>query len=143
MDGNSRNDVEKLYKERWQLLNILCSEYYGHDGSEKSIRLIFRNVRERISKKRTRKSLQLIEEELNLVMSDIIARIREECAFLNEGDIAFLSLVIAGLSTKTICVLMEMKPKTYYNRRKRLCDKIRESNAVSKDLFLSKIGREK
>ena len=65
---------------------------------------------------------------------------RTQCTFLKESDITFLSLIIAGLAPRIICMMTDIKLKSYYTKKKRISDRILESNAADKNWFILKLS---
>lgn len=80
-----------------------------------------------------------IVESVDKYFNGIVTLLREECGFINEDDITFLALIIAGFSVRAVCYFTDIKYKNYYLKKSRLCKRIELSDAVHKELFLTKI----
>lgn len=80
-----------------------------------------------------------IKRCVNLYMNGILVDLENQCSFLKQDDISFIALLYAGFSPKTICLITGIKSKYFYNKRSRLIERIRKSNAENRELFISKI----
>ena len=124
--------------ERLKLIDMLCTQYYERDNEEESHRTMLR-IEQEINGIRSGATLQEIERSVNSRMDNILDRLRLQCPFLKDRDILFISMLYAGLSPKAICLLMEMRMKSFYSKRSRLEERIASSSAPDKALFLAKI----
>lgn len=69
-------------------------------------------------------------------MGGIIAGIRKECGFLTERDINFVTLILSGLSPRTVCLIADLKLQSFYTRGLRIVEAIEVSNCKSKQRFI-------
>ncbi len=128
--------MENLFKEKWATLNMLCNQYYEKGDSEAAQKDILHNIEKELKKLRTPKKLKEIEEATDLYMDGIITRLRHQCPFLKESDITFLSLVVAGFSVRAVCLFLDIKYKFFYLKKTRLAERIANSEAKDKEIFL-------
>lgn len=132
--------IESLFKDQWQLLNRLCSQYVKEEFNDeiKKEVLLKEITREIIDLKNPDRLLE-IKRCVNLYMNGILVDLENQCSFLKQDDISFIALLYAGFSPKTICLITGIKSKYFYNKRSRLIERIRKSNAENRELFISKI----
>ncbi len=83
--------------------------------------------------------MEEIENAVNLYMDNIVSRLKEQCPFLKRDEISFMALNYAGLSARAVCIFTGIGLKYFYVKRKRILDKIKCSDATSKDEFVSMI----
>lgn len=53
------------------------------------------------------------------------------------NDLKFLTYIYAGFSPRAVCVFMDIKIKTFYNRRNLLKERILASDAPDREYFVS------
>lgn len=133
--------IGNLFKERWSTINKLCDRYIEADGSPNKSRILASEVEREIRKLRSPETIAYIEEVVNEYMDGIMSLLRVECDFLSESDILFISMVYAGLSPRTICLMFDIKYKTYYTRRSRLLQRIVLSDTPHKTHFLAELSK--
>lgn len=131
--------IGSLFKEQWSTINKLCDRYLEADGSKNKSKILASEVEREVSKMRRPETFYNIESAVNEYMDDIMSVLRNECSFLSESDFLFISMIYAGLSPRTICLIFDIKFKTYYTRRTRLAERIMQSEAPHKAVFLSKL----
>lgn len=137
-DTENKNALELLFKEKWETLNMLCNEYFIIDDTRASKAYILNRIEKEIKNLSSRKNLNEIESAVNRYMDNIMKLLREECSF-KEDDYQFLTLIYAGLSVRAICLFTGIKFKYFYLKKSRLSNRIIESDAPHKELFLSKL----
>jgi hypothetical protein len=129
--------VNNLYKSQFNTLNELCGEFFAKNDASEKVRLsLYKEVESQILKLRNKKSLQELENSLNLYNNNIALKLTESFPLLKPIDRTFLLLTFAGLSSKAICIICDITIGNYYNKRQRLRNKIAESDAKYKKLFL-------
>ncbi len=127
----------KLFHEQWKTINKLCDDFFKSNDSNIAKTIIFHRVKDEITSFSLPENLKSIETTVNDCMDDIVSKLRIQCPFFKESDIVFLTLIFAGFSPRTICLLTDIKLKYFYNKRTRLSDRILNSNAPDKPLFIS------
>lgn len=133
------SELERLFRQKWNTLNMLCAEYFNMRDSEAGGVAALSNIKQELDKLKSTKNLKEIETAVDTYMGNIMTLLRQECTFLKEDDFRFLCLVFAGLSAKSVCLLTDIKHKLFYLKRDRLFKRIADSTATHKELFLSKI----
>lgn len=134
-----REKVNSLYKSRLDTLNMLCNGYFENSGSEKMKEVFYKDVEKQILALRDGKSVEALEKIVNEYLDDTLFRIREQIPDLTINDLKFLTYIYAGFSPRAVCVFMNIKTKTFYNRRTQLKERILASDAPDKDFFVSKM----
>lgn len=132
-------ELESLFRNKWDTLNMLCGEYFDKGEFENAGSMILKKIEKEVGRLRSKGSLKDIETAVDKYMGNIMSMLREECAFLKEDDLVLLSLIFAGFSSRTVCLMMDLKYKQFYQRKSRLAKRIAESTAPHKELFLSKL----
>ena len=128
--------ISKLYKDRWEILNELCYDYFEQGDSKQRQKQILGNIEKNIELLRSKKNIALLESSVDKYMGGIIADIRKECEFLSERDITFIILILSGLSPRTICLITDLKLQSFYTRRRRIIEAIEVSDCKSKQRFI-------
>lgn len=131
--------IEYLFRDRFKTINLICNEYHTmHDNEQNRLKLIHKVIDEVNSLKEKRR-LDEIKDLLNTYMDGIIDKLTEECKFLKQADIDFLTYIYAGFSSHAVCLFTDIRIKNFYNKRTRLRNRIEAANPPSKILFISKI----
>lgn len=89
---------------------------------------------------RNPRNLKSLQESVNRNIGGILDRLKAQCPFLKDSDLIFLSLIFAGLAPRAICMMTGIKLKSFYNKKKRLSDRILESEAPDKEWFILKMN---
>lgn len=131
--------VNALYSSRLDTLNMLCNEYFEKSESDKVKLSLYNEVEKHILALRDTESITELECIVNKYMDNLLMKVREQLPELNRKDILFLTYLYAGFSPRAVCIFTDIKIKNYYNRRTRLKDRILESDAPDKELFVSKM----
>lgn len=132
-----RNKVNALYRTRLDTLNTLCEGYFNNKESEKTKQLFYRDVENTILALRDNKSLEKLEGIVNEYLDDTISRVRRQIPDLTTNDLKFLTYIYAGFSPRAVCIFMDIKIKTFYNRRNLLKERILNSDAPDREYFVS------
>lgn len=131
--------VNTLYSSRLDTLNMLCNEYFEKCDSEKVKLSLYNEVEKQILALRDTKRIAELEAIVNKYMNNILTKVREQLPELTGKDLIFLTYLYAGFSPRAVCIFTDIKIKNFYNRRSRLKDRILESNAPDKEIFVSKM----
>ena len=132
-----RNKVNALYRTRLDTLNMLCEGYFNNKESDKTKQLFYRDVENTILSLRDSKSLEKLEGIVNEYLDDTIAKVRRQIPDLSMSDLKFLTYIYAGFSPRAVCIFMDIKIKTFYNRRNLLKERILASDAPDREYFVS------
>ena len=138
-NGRLENELRQLFHEKWTTLNLLCQEYYNLGTFEKGRAMIVQNIEAELVKLKAEDNLKDIERAVDKYMGNIMSLLRAECTFLSKKDFVFLSLLFAGLSSRSVCVLLDIKYSYYYVKRDRIKERIAKSDASHKDIFMANI----
>jgi len=134
--GAKGNEVTGLFKETWSTLNMLSREIVEKGDSAALRPSIVTTIEKEIKKLRSRKCLREIEQSVNRYEDNIMDRLRSQCPQIKEEDMTLATLTYAGLDYKAISLILDIRPKYYYNRRDRLVAQIERSDAPDKDFFI-------
>ena len=125
------------FKERWNIINTLCNDFFEKRNSEKTRLSIINDIEKEIDKISRPENLLKIENSVNECMDGIIDRLKVQCPKLKPQDITFITLVYAGFAPRAICIFTDIKLKYYYNKRSRLIERIGKSDAPDKEIFIA------
>lgn len=136
-DGDELHVIVDRLLARWFApLNNLFDEYYETGDSVSAKSTMFSRVEEELKKITSEKSIKDIVDMVDDSLGGALSRLRNDYTEINDKDITFLALNIAGLSPRAICLFLDIKIKTVYSRRKRLKDKIVVLDTPDKDTLL-------
>ena len=119
---------------------MLCDEYYERGESPNTRRHIIDRIEKELKKIGTKKGLSQIEAAVDIHFCGIIGLLRKECPQLSERDLTMATLIIAGLSTKAISYIIGIKTGNFYVSKRRLLERISDSDAAHKDIFIGKLS---
>lgn len=128
--------IKTLFKEKWDILNMLCREYFELGDSDKTRIVILKDIEKELARLMDKKNIKEIETAVDRYLDGIMTKLREECSFLKEEDFIYLSLVFAGLSPRAVCMFTGIKYKLYYLKKSRFRKRISDSDAPHKGIFL-------
>lgn len=129
--------IAELFGTYSKLLNSLSETYYENQGSKSAI---FAQIEKEIKKISEGNMIVELEAILNTNLDNIMARLRDELPHLKEKDYAFLTLLYARFSGKTIATFMKLERNHIYQIKHRLRDEIKSSDSTSRDFFLENLG---
>ena len=138
--AEARARIESLFRERWDTINLLCSEFFEKGDSEKARASIVNEVEKELDRLRTPQKLNQIEQSVDQCRGGLISALRRQCPFLKNDDIIFLTLIYAGFSPRAVCLFTGIKLKYFYTKRSRLIARIEASSAPDRALFIEKLG---
>lgn len=138
--SNMDIDIENLFRNQWNTLNRLCNEFFEKESQSSKLSSVA-SIEKEIKKIVNRKNIGSIEDSVNKYMNNIAVALREQCSFLKEEDLIFIILVYAGFAPRTVCMFTNIKFKHFYNKRSRLIERIKKSDAIDKDWFVSKFPK--
>lgn len=125
-----------LFREQWNTLNLLSADYFEFVNTEHLQKILFSKIQKEIDKMRKPSTLSNIEKMVDDCFEGIMSDFRQQCSSLSESDKILFLLVVAGFSSRAICLIMDIKYKNFYLRKSRLVKKIESSDAESKSKFL-------
>lgn len=135
-----KKKVNALYKSRLDTLNMLCNGYFDNSDSEKMREVFYKDVEKQILALRDNKSVEELEEIVNEYLDNTMLRLRDQVPELTVNDLKFLAYIYAGFSPRAVCIFMNIKIKTFYNRRNLLKERILASEAPDKEYFVSRMN---
>ena len=95
--------AEKSMRGRWDLVNMLCNEYFEKGDNEKLKAGIISKVDKEMERICSRKHMEEIETLVNNSMNGIVTKLRTQCPELKQEDVLFATLVYAGLAPRAVC----------------------------------------
>lgn len=135
--GRQSSLIKDLFSEHFSTLDNLSSEYFEKQDATKAVRdTLIRDFEWEIERVRRPESIAKIQATVNACLNGVVDKMRQQLPWMKEGDITFLSLIFAGLSSRTVCLLTGNKIGNYYNKRRRLSLRIADSDAPDKAVFL-------
>lgn len=131
-----------LLRKIFGSLDLLYSEYYR--TNEKERKGILGKMGEAIDMLRNDKDLlKELEMEINRCSDNILDDTYSGKDKLMESQRRLVAYLYFGLSTETICELLQIAPDAYYNRKSRLLDRIRGFASPRRDELLRMINGSK
>ncbi len=129
--------IESLLSDNFRNLNKICEEYFDAENTSSAHNSLKNRFEDEIGRLRADESFDLIESFVNRHNDNIILKMRQQLTKVKEVDVKAYTLMLAGFSCRSVCLLCDISSSNYYNRRSRFRNKILESNAPDKDLFIS------
>ena len=143
-DDTMQTQIAELLGGQFQLLNRLSETYYELESSKEDTPIrnrIFEQVKAEIDSLRDGGGKYIeLEAIVNRNLDNIMTRLRAELPHLKEQDFIYLTFFYARFSGKAISLFTRTKRDTIYKIKERLCNKIKTSDAPSRDFFLSKLS---
>lgn len=129
--------IDELLKQKFKTIEQLCTTYYECKDTSREKEHIYTKAIGMISKfKEDSHTQRELETFLNTYKNNLMADFRQEFPQLKEADYQLFLYNTLGLSSSTISIFLQEKPSVIYNRKKRLKDKIQNSNSNKKEVFL-------
>lgn len=133
----TRRLTAQLYRDKFDSLNKLCSEYIAKKDASEKIRLtLYKDIERQIFSLASTKKLDEINTSLDKYCDNIATRFRESFPSMKRADLTFVTLIFAGLSSKIICLICDITIGNYYTKRQRLKSLIENSDTPWKQQFL-------
>lgn len=117
-------------------LDILSTEYLEKLDSPKLHNIIISNFTQRLKEMRDDDFIAKLKSILNRCMDNILMKMENQIPDLSKTDLNFITLVLAGFSPRSICLLSQLKIASYYNKLSRLKARINSSGAKDTSMFL-------
>lgn len=128
--------VDRLLSKQFSTLNRLFSQYFEKRDSETISTSFIKDFEEELSRLQRPESINKIRKIVNDCRNNILLKLKEQIPSLKQTDIDFLALYLCGFNHKAICLILDINVGNYYNKRKRIKERIEKSNAPDKILFL-------
>lgn len=133
--------VEKLFHRNFEMLDNICNEYYENKDTDKGLKRFVSSFETEINKINSTDFLFELEKIVNACWYNAISEIKENVDGISQDDIKFICLYMSGFSTRTICLLLDIKPGNFYNKIKRLRDKVTIADIKNKNKILEKLRK--
>ena len=125
--------LERLLKDRLQLIDELGNMYYEQPNTRKQQEHIYCKVKSVIDDLSNNKTtLDELEDIVNKCRDNKMARLRKDMPELTEKDFKLACYLFAGFSNRIICIFTGDSIENVYKRKSRLKAKIAASNTPSR-----------
>lgn len=148
IEGLHRKDDEReakiggLLAQRFESMNRLCDEYFNlSDIKDENLAKneIYKTLSAQLKEMGSEGFRKRLEESLNENMDGLMARFR--AAFPGDGEAAVLFLYFSsGFSAKAVGIFTKLKKSSVYTRRRRLRERIEQSDTPYREEFLSMLN---
>lgn len=148
IEGLHRKDDERgakiggLLAQRFESMNRLCDEYFNlSDIKDENLAKneIYKTLSAQLKEMGSEGFRKRLEESLNENMDGLMARFR--AAFPGDGESAVLFLYFSsGFSAKAVGIFTKLKKSSVYTRRRRLRERIEQSDTPYREEFLSMLN---
>ncbi|MEE1021768.1 MAG: hypothetical protein U0L83_01315 [Muribaculaceae bacterium] len=131
----SRGDVCRLetklhglLENRFSLIDSLCQTYYETQGTKAERKAIVDKVKGEIESVRA-DSFADMEQAVNDCRDNLLTKVRDAWPEIKDSDYRLLVYVASGLSTRTVCLLLDESVDVVYKRKSRLKSRLKASVA--------------
>lgn len=128
---SNRNDIDRLelklhrlLDNRFTLIDQLCQTYYESKGTKTERKAIIEKVKNEIESVRT-DSFSQMEDAVNDCRDNLLVRVCENYPEIKADDYKLLVYLASGLSTRTICLLLDESVEVVYKRKSRLKSRLK------------------
>lgn len=138
-ESDGSDDKKTRLKIPWNVdaLERLCEQYYIYEGTENLRPKILKEVKSIVEGLRGDSKIQKsLENLLDDNYDGVMQKLRKEFPNWKNEEYLLYIFTASGFSTTTISTLLEKDKKAIYNRVWRLKNKIGNSDAPDKDIFL-------
>lgn len=134
--------VNRLYSEQYCMLNDIYNEYFNEGDPADSVKLtVYNRIHGLLMKMRDRNKILDLQRSLNHYCDNIISHLRADFPELKLDDITFLTLIIAGLAPKAVCMICNITMGNFYMKRRRFRQRVEQSDSVYKQIYLKYLNR--
>lgn len=138
-DQDRRKSIHALLSSRFEIFNRMCDDYFEMSGLKDVTPLkneIYKNLSVQIKEMRSEKFRNELEKSVNIDLDELMLRFNNLKDLTEEDRNLFLYLA-SGFSIKAVGIFLDLKKSSVYSRRRRLREKIEQSDSPYKDEFLS------
>lgn len=128
-----KSQLSESLDGRFRIIDDLCATYYEQQGSRTERKAIVEKVKSHID---ALKADEGVFAEMERCNADILTLFRKEFAEVKPDDYRLMVYLAAGLSNRTIALLIGESIDTAYKRKSRLKAKITASGTADKARFL-------
>lgn len=115
--------INELFEGRFSILNDIGNTFADLSGSITDQKLLYKEVKEIISRFENPKTLTELEEIINRYKNNLMQKFRDDFPSLSNDEYQQVCYHYAGFSPKFISLLMHQKFPTIYKRRTRIKEK--------------------
>lgn len=134
--------VNRLYSTQYNLINDIYDEYFTEGKPDDNVKLhVYNRINDILLQMRDRKKTMELQASLDRYCGNVISHLREDFPELKHDDFTFLSLLIAGLAPKAVCMICNITTGNFYMKRRRLRQKIEQSGSAHIPLYLKYLDR--
>lgn len=122
--------AEVLFKSGFESLDVLTSEYFRSLNTGRGLsESIYKNLDKQLDKLRSDEALDRLSEQVDLLYGGILSKLAE-IPSIKKNDIHFIALKLAGFSSKSICLFLNLSPTNYYTKWQRIRNRVGEASIV-------------
>lgn len=134
---NSKGILAKLFHDQFRFVNDIGRLMLDYENDSRGHKVIYKNVNELVSKfSNDKRTLEGLERMINDYFDNASQKFRTQFTELNENDYRRFCYHTAGFSGKLIALFLDETTANMYKRKSRLKERIANSTAVDKELFL-------
>lgn len=116
--------IQHLFTSKWQTINALCDDYMANRGVEGVDGAVFKQIEREIKKLQSQTTFDNLEKAVNAFKNGAMTRCCEQLPDLKNAEYNMLTLLMLGMSPRTISLFLNIQPQNFYQRRSRLRAKI-------------------
>ncbi|MBO5272056.1 MAG: tetratricopeptide repeat protein [Muribaculaceae bacterium] len=132
--------INELFEGRFSILNDIGNTFADLSGSITDQKLLYKEVKEIISRFENPKTLTELEEIINRYKNNLMQKFRDDFPSLSNDEYQQVCYHYAGFSPKFISLLMHQKFPTIYKRRTRIKEKIMASDSAYKEELIANLN---
>lgn len=127
-----------LLRNVFKRLDVLYATFYRSEEPENRKKQIVARMQAEIDILReSPEFLEELEDEINFLTNNLLNDIYLSMARISVRQRRLVAFFYFGLSTDTICLLLDIKPGALYNRKNRLVEAIKKSKSMRKGELVS------
>ena len=136
--------IESVFGKHIEILDEMSSEYFDKKDAEPPTRAsIVKTIEKEIAKFSDKSNIYRFSEIVNESQNNILTELQEEVKALTKSDLEFLILKFAGFSAKSICLILDLRLGNFYNKKRRIKEKIMASGAKHTKKFLAAMDKKR
>lgn len=132
--------INELFEGRFSILNDIGNTFADLSGSITDQKLLYKEVKEIISRFENPKTLTELEQIINRYKNNLMQKFRDDFPSLSNDEYQQVCYHYAGFSPKFISLLMHQKFPTIYKRRTRIKEKIMASDSAYKEELIANLN---
>ena len=132
--------INELFEGRFSILNDIGNTFADLSDSTVDQKLLYKEVKEIISRFENPKTLTELEEIINRYKNNLMQKFRDDFPSLSNDEYQQVCYLYAGFSPKFISLLMHQKYPTIYKRRTRIKEKIMASDSAYKEELIANLN---